>query len=88
MLRYILYPLRAIRKKDLVRKGLAEVNATSDGRLVRDTERALRSQESQGPDEADGNPVHLLRHPHGERGAAGGRLKRKHAHRKVLPQGN
>ena len=48
--------------------------------------------------EADGNPVHLLRHPHGERGAAGGHdraestagglLKRKHAHGKVLSQGN
>ena len=26
----------------------------------------------QGQDEADGNPVHLLRHPHGKRGQAGG----------------
>ena len=34
--------------------------------------RALRPEASQGPDEADGNPVHLLRHPHGKRGAAGG----------------
>ena len=48
--------------------------------------------------EVDGNPVHLLRHPHGKRGAAGrqnraestagGLLKRKHAHGKVLSQGN
>ena len=40
----------------------------------------------------------LLRHPHGKRGAAGGQdraestdgglLKRKHAHGKVLSQGN
>ena len=44
-----------------------------DGRLVRDTERALRSPEGQGQDEADGNPVYLLRHPHGKRGAVGGR---------------
>ena len=28
--------------------------------------RALRPEPGQGPDEADGNPVHLLRHPHGE----------------------
>ena len=52
----------------------------------------------QGPDEADGNPVHLLRHSHGKRGAVDGQdrakntdgacLKRKHAHRKVLSQGN
>ena len=60
--------------------------------------RALPPESSQGPDEADGNPVHLLRHPHGKRGAAGGQdraestagacLKRKHAHRNVLSQGN
>lgn len=52
---------------------------------------------SQGPDEADGNPVHLLRHTHGKLGAAGGQdrtestvgglLKRKHAHKKVLSKG-
>ena len=70
----------------------------SDGGLVRHTERALRPKASQGPDEVDGNPVHLLRHPHGKRGAAGrqdrtesaigGLLKRKHSHGKVLSQGN
>lgn len=43
-----------------------------DGRIVRDTERALRSPKGQHQDEADGNPVHLLRHPHGKRGSAGG----------------
>ena len=52
----------------------------------------------QGSDEVDGNPVHLLRHPHGKRCAAGrqnraestagGCLKREHAHRKVLSRGN
>ena len=36
------------------------------------SERALRPEASQDPDEADGNPVHLLRHPHSKRGAAGG----------------
>ena len=56
--------------------------------------RALRPEASQGPYEADGNPVHLLRHPHGKRGAverqnraestSGGCLKRKHAHGNVL----
>ena len=35
-------------------------------------ERALRLEAGQGADEADGNPVHLIRHPHGKRGAAGG----------------
>lgn len=49
------------------------------------------------PDEADGNPAHLLRHSHGKHGSAGGQnraentagacLKRKHAHRIVLPRG-
>ena len=28
--------------------------------------------EGQGQDKADGNPLHLLRHPHGKRGPAGG----------------
>ena len=61
-------------------------------------ERALRPEASQGPDEADGNPVHHLRHPHGKHGAvggqdraesiAGGLLKRKYAHREVLSRGN
>lgn len=62
------------------------------------SERALRPKTSQDPDEVDGNPVHLLRHPHGKRAAvggqnraestAGGLLKRKHAHKNVLPHGN
>ena len=70
----------------------------SDGGLVRHTERALRPEASQSTDEADGNPVHLLRHTHGKRGVAGrqdraestsgGCLKRKYAHRKVLSRGN
>lgn len=34
--------------------------------------RALRSEAGQGPYEADGNPAHLLPHPHGKRGATGG----------------
>ena len=78
-------------------KGTCLGEGDSDGGLVRHTERALRPKASQGPDEADGNPVHLLRHPHGKRGAAGGQdrtestagglLKRKHAHRKALPGG-
>ena len=59
---------------------------------------SLRPEAGQGPDEADGNPVHLLRHPYGKRGAAGGQdraestagglLKRKYAHGKVLSRGN
>ena len=58
------------------------------------SERVLRPEAGLGSDEVDGNPIHLLRHPHGKRGAtggqdraestAGGLLKRKHAHRKVL----
>ena len=60
--------------------------------------RELRPEAGQGSDEADGNPLHLLRHPHDKRGAverqnraestSGGCLKRKHAHRKVLSRGN
>ena len=46
-------------------KGTCQGEGDSDGGLVRNTERALRSPEGQGQDEADGNPVHLLRHPHG-----------------------
>ena len=78
--------------------GTCQGEGDSDGGLVRHAERALRPQASQGPDEVDGNPVHLLRHPHGKRGAAGRQdraestagslLKRKYAHRKVLSRGN
>ena len=60
--------------------------------------RALRPEPGQGQDKADGNPVHLLRHTHGKHGVAGGQhrtestagglMKRKHAHRNVLSQGN
>ena len=63
-------------------------------RLVK---RALRPEAGQGPDVVDGNPVHLLRHPHGKRGTAGGQdraestagglLKRKYAHGNVLHRG-
>ena len=79
-------------------KGTCQGEGDRDGGLVRHAERALRLEAGQGPDEADGSPVHLLRHPHGKRGAAGrqdrtestagGLLKRKYAHRKVLSQGN
>ena len=79
-------------------KGTCQGEGDSDGGLVRHTERSLRPKEGQGSDEVDGNPVHLLRHSHGKRGAAsgqnraestsGGCLKRKYAHRKVLSQGN
>ena len=57
---------------------------------------AYKPEAGQGPNEAGGNPVHLLRHPLGKRGAAGGKdrtestaggvLKRKHAHSNVLSQ--
>ena len=56
-----------------------------DGRLVRDTERALRFPECQGQDEADGNPVYLLRHPHGTRGPAVGQDRTKGAFGDCLP---
>ena len=79
-------------------KGTCQGEGESDGGLVRHTERALQPKAGQGSDEVDGNPVHLLRHPHGKRGAAGGQdrtesiagacLKLKHAHRKVLSKGN
>ena len=60
-------------------KGTCQSEGDCDGRLVRDTERALRSPEGQGQDEADGNPLHLLRHPHGKRGATGGQDRTKGA---------
>ena len=79
-------------------KGTCQGEGDSDEGLVRHTERALRPEAGQGPDETDGNPVHLLRHPCGKRGSAGGQdraestaggfVKRKHAHGKVLSQGN
>ena len=53
-------------------KGTCQGEGDSDGGLVRNTERALRPEAGQGPDEVDVNPVHLLRHPHGKRVAAGG----------------
>ena len=43
-------------------KGTCPGEGDSDGGLIRHTERALRPEASQGPDEVDGNPVHLLRH--------------------------
>ena len=52
-------------------KGTCQSEGDSDGELVRYTERALRPEASQGPNETDGNPVHLLRHTCGKRGAAG-----------------
>ena len=51
--------------------GTCQGEGDSDGGFVRHTERALRPKAGQGPDEADGNPVHLLRHSHGKRGVAG-----------------
>ena len=57
--------------------GTCQSEGDCDGRLVRDTERTLRSPEGQGQDEADGNPLHLLRHPHGKRGPAGGQDRTK-----------
>ena len=43
-------------------KGTCPGEGDSDGGLVRHTKRALQPEASQGLDEADGNPVHLLRH--------------------------
>ena len=44
----------------------------SDGRLVRNTERALRHAQDQGQEEENRDTVHLLRHPHSERSPPGG----------------
>ena len=78
--------------------GICKSEGYCDGRLVRDTEGALRSPEGQGQDEAYGNPVHLLRHPHGKSGAVGGQdrtkgvfddgLTRKHAVKVEFLRGN
>lgn len=79
-------------------KGTCQSEGYCDGRLVQDTERALRSPKSQGQDKADGNPVHLLRHPHGKCSAVGGqnrtktpvdgRLTRKHVVNVEFLRGN
>ena len=58
-------------------KQICESEGDCDERFVWYTERALRSPKGQGKDEADGNPVHLLRHPHGKRGAVGGQDRTK-----------
>ena len=78
--------------------GTGKSQGHSDGRLVRNTERALRHAQDQGQEKENRDPVHLLRHPHGKRGAAGRQdrtestagacLKRKHAHINVLSQRN
>lgn len=60
-------------------KGACQSEGDCDGRLVRDTEGALRSPKGQGQDEADGNPLHLLRHPHGKCGPVGGQDRTKGA---------
>ena len=60
-------------------KGACQSEGDCDGGLVRDTERALRSPEGQGQNEADGNSLHLLLHPHGKRGSAGGQDRTKGA---------
>ena len=51
--------------------GTRQSEGNRDGRLVRNPERTLRLEASQGQNETDRNPVHLLRHPHCERGAIG-----------------
>ena len=65
--------------KPTIPKGTCQSEGDCDGRLVRDTEGALRSQEGQGQDEADGNTLHLLRHPHGKCGSVGGQDRTKGA---------
>ena len=59
--------------------GTGKSQGHSDGRLVRNTERALRHAQDQGQEEENRDPVHLLRHPHSERrppGGASGRAAR------------
>ena len=97
-MRYPMDPKMLWKGERPCQKGTCQGKGDSDGGLVRNTERALRPEACQGPDETDGNPVHLLRHSHGKCGAAGvqnraestagGLVKRKHAHRKSLSQGN
>ena len=52
--------------------GTGKSQGHSDGRLVRNTERALRHAQDQGQEEENRDPVHLLRHPHSERSPPGG----------------
>ena len=55
----------------LCARGSGQSEGHNDGRLFRNAEGTLRDAEDQGKDEDDGNPVHLLRDPHGECGVAG-----------------
>ena len=86
--------------KDLVRKELARVRATAmEGSFGKQKENYdLRRVKARTKLTEILYLVHLLRHTHGKRGAADGQnrtesiagslLKRKHAHRKVLSQGD
>ena len=71
--------IRTVRRNRPCSKETCKSEGDCDGRFVRDTERALRSPEGQGQDKADGNPLHLLRHPHDKRGATGGHDRTKGA---------
>ena len=55
---------------------ILEFRSTQGQRTSDLSGRAPRPKSIQGPDEADGTPVHLLRHTHGKRGAAGGQWTR------------
>lgn len=52
--------------------GACKGESHNDGMVVRNAEGALLDAEDQGEEEGDGDPVHLLRNPHRQRGTAGG----------------
>ena len=56
----------------LCASGAGEGEGHCDGRLVRHPEGALRDAADQGEEERDGDPVHLLRNPHRQRGPPSG----------------
>lgn len=70
-------PLTNYKLLDDVMMELVRVRATAMERLGRDPERALRSPDGQGQDEADGNPLHLLRHPHGKQVSLADRIEQR-----------
>lgn len=58
-------------------KRAGQSESDRDGRIIRNTERTLRLEKSQGQDGTYGDLVHLLRHPHCKRDATDRRQKRK-----------
>lgn len=65
-------PIADCKREKLCETGTCEGESHNNGRAFRNAEGALLNAEDQGEEEGDGDPVHLLRNPHCQRGATGG----------------